>query len=152
MRQAFGRFQYPTPPSAVFGDDMVRHYQEFLDRRRAQRPESEYRRPTETEWSEFNEHFDKRRVELGSCGRPYGTPRTHAGLSLGSARRSDRRRQADPKRSAPVAGRHYPAGHGMLRLPAHALLRAHSPPTFAASEPVDACSSGCRLLSERRIS
>jgi hypothetical protein len=23
--------------------------------------------------AEFEEHFDKRRVELGSCGRPYGT-------------------------------------------------------------------------------
>jgi gamma-glutamylcyclotransferase (GGCT)/AIG2-like uncharacterized protein YtfP len=27
--------------------------------------------------AEFEEHFDKRRVELGSCGRPYGTPRAH---------------------------------------------------------------------------
>ncbi|MFF2123213.1 tyrosine-type recombinase/integrase [Kitasatospora sp. NPDC058184] len=62
---------------AVFDDDVVRHYQEFLTRRRAQRPESEYRKPTETEWNEFNEHFDKRRVELGSCGRPYGTPCQH---------------------------------------------------------------------------
>lgn len=62
---------------AVFDDDVVRHYQQFLDRRRAQRPESEYREPTKTEWSEFNEHFDKRRVELGSCGRPYGTPCQH---------------------------------------------------------------------------
>ncbi|MFD5468826.1 hypothetical protein ACFWIQ_39415, partial [Kitasatospora sp. NPDC127059] len=26
---------------------------------------------------EFEEHFDKRRVELGSCGRPYGTPCAH---------------------------------------------------------------------------
>jgi hypothetical protein len=62
---------------AVFDDDVVRHYQEFLDRRRAQRPEGEYRTPSKTEWNEFNEHFDKRRVELGSCGRPYGTPCTH---------------------------------------------------------------------------
>lgn len=45
-----------------------RRCQQFLDRRRAQRPESEYRKPTKTEWSEFNENFDKRRVELGSCG------------------------------------------------------------------------------------
>ena len=27
--------------------------------------------------AEFEEHFDKRRVELGSCGRPYGTPCAH---------------------------------------------------------------------------
>ncbi|MFD7734135.1 tyrosine-type recombinase/integrase [Kitasatospora phosalacinea] len=31
---------------AVFDEDVVRHYQEFLDRRRAQRPEREYRKPT----------------------------------------------------------------------------------------------------------
>jgi hypothetical protein len=37
----------------------------------------EYRQPTDDEWAEFQEHFDKRRVELGSCGRPYGTPCAH---------------------------------------------------------------------------
>lgn len=61
----------------VFEEDVVRHYQEFLDRRRAQRPASEYRKPTGSEWTEFEEHFDKRKVELGSCGRPYGTPCAH---------------------------------------------------------------------------
>jgi len=62
---------------AVFEEDVVRHYQEFLDRRRALRPTGEYRTPTETEMGEFKEHFDKCRVELGSCGRPYGTPCAH---------------------------------------------------------------------------
>jgi site-specific recombinase XerD len=32
---------------AVFNDDVVVHYQQFLDRRRAKRPENEYRKPTE---------------------------------------------------------------------------------------------------------
>jgi hypothetical protein len=27
--------------------------------------------------AEFEEHFDKRRVELGSCGRPHGTACRH---------------------------------------------------------------------------
>lgn len=62
---------------AVFEEDVVRHYQQFLDRRRAQRPTGEYRTPTKSEMTEFEEHFDKRRVELGSCGRPYGTPCAH---------------------------------------------------------------------------
>ncbi|WP_431970028.1 hypothetical protein [Nocardia sp. bgisy134] len=62
---------------AVFEEDVVRHYPEFLDRRRAQRPAEEYRKPTEDEWAGFEEHFDKRRVEFGSCGRPYGTSRRH---------------------------------------------------------------------------
>ena len=41
------------------------------------RPPEEYREPTPGEWTEFEEHFDKRKVELGSCARPYGTPCTH---------------------------------------------------------------------------
>jgi len=69
--------EYPTPPLAVFNDDVIRHYQEFLDRRRAARPDGEYRDPTSEEWADFQEHFDKRRVELGSCVRPYGTPCAH---------------------------------------------------------------------------
>ncbi|MFC9916251.1 hypothetical protein [Streptomyces sp. NPDC127197] len=44
---------------------------------RAKRPPTEYRRPTDKEWSDFQEHFDKRKVELGFCGRPYGTPCAH---------------------------------------------------------------------------
>jgi site-specific recombinase XerD len=62
---------------AVFEEDMVRHYQDFLARRRALRPADEYRAPTDDEWDEFQEHFDKRKVELGSCARPYGTPCRH---------------------------------------------------------------------------
>jgi hypothetical protein len=29
------------------------------------------------EWTDFQDHLDKRRVELGSCGGPYGTPCAH---------------------------------------------------------------------------
>ena len=29
------------------------------------------------EWGEFEEHFDRHKVELGSCGRPSGTPCQH---------------------------------------------------------------------------
>ena len=61
---------------AVFDEDVIRHYQQFLEHRR---PTTRRRipRPTSDEWSEFQEHFDNRRVELGSCGRPYGTPCAH---------------------------------------------------------------------------
>ncbi|SDJ02338.1 Phage integrase family protein [Actinokineospora alba] len=63
--------------TAVFDDDLVRTYRAFLDKRRAQRPEAEYREPTEEEWSEFQQHFQLRKLELGECGRPYGTPCKH---------------------------------------------------------------------------
>lgn len=62
---------------AVFDEDVIRHYQTFLHDRRDIRPEGEYRDTTEQEWAEFEEHFDKRKVELGSCSRPYGTPCQH---------------------------------------------------------------------------
>jgi site-specific recombinase XerC len=62
---------------AVFNEDLVRHYQAYLDRRRQARPADEYRPMTETEWLGFEEHFDQRKVELGGCARPYGTPCQH---------------------------------------------------------------------------
>lgn len=62
---------------AVFEEDVTRHYQAHLQRRRALRPAEEYRTVTTQEWAEFEEHFDKRKVELGSCGRPYATPCSH---------------------------------------------------------------------------
>jgi site-specific recombinase XerD len=62
---------------AVFEEDLVRHYQAHLARRRKLRPDHEYRPASGSEWREFEEHFDKRKVELGNCGRPYGTPCPH---------------------------------------------------------------------------
>lgn len=62
---------------AVFDEDVVHHYQEFLHHRRRVRPDGEYRDTTTEEWAEFEEHFDRRKVELGACGRPYGTPCQH---------------------------------------------------------------------------
>jgi site-specific recombinase XerC len=62
---------------AVFDEDVVRHYQQFLERRRQLRPTEEYRPTTEQEWADFENHFDKRKVELGNCARPYGTPCNH---------------------------------------------------------------------------
>ncbi|QFZ22750.1 tyrosine-type recombinase/integrase [Saccharothrix syringae] len=63
--------------AAVYPEDVVRHYRSFITRRRAQRPSEEYRDPTDTEWEEFHQHFRKRKVELGNCGRGYGTPCQH---------------------------------------------------------------------------
>lgn len=63
--------------TAVFQDDLVRTYRAFLDQRRAVRPEAEYREPTNEEWREFHQHFELRKLELGTCGRPYGSPCRH---------------------------------------------------------------------------
>jgi hypothetical protein len=60
--------------AAVYQDDVLRHYRAFITRRRAQRPTEEYREPTAAEWAEFERHFTRRKVELGTCARPYGTP------------------------------------------------------------------------------
>ncbi|MGH3600668.1 MAG: site-specific integrase [Pseudonocardiaceae bacterium] len=67
---------------AIFEEDVIRHVQDFLASRRVMRPQEEYRPATEEEWQEFEEHFDKRKVELGSCGRPYGTSCHHEHVCL----------------------------------------------------------------------
>lgn len=61
----------------IFDEDVIRHYQAHLAKRRTLRADDEYPQVTETEWREFEEHFDKRKVELGGCARPYGTPCAH---------------------------------------------------------------------------
>jgi integrase len=63
--------------TAVYPGDVVRHFRGFITRRRAMRPSEEYRDPTDTEWEEFHQHFHRRKVELGTCGRGYGTPCIH---------------------------------------------------------------------------
>ncbi|MGW9389170.1 tyrosine-type recombinase/integrase [Streptomyces globisporus] len=62
---------------AVFQDDLIRSYRSFLAQRRTLRPEAEYRDPTDEEWRDFQQHFALRKVELGTCGRPYGTSCKH---------------------------------------------------------------------------
>jgi Phage integrase family len=62
---------------AVFQDDLIRTYRGFLDARRAVRPAAEYREPTDDEWAEFQQHFELRKLELGTCSRPYQTPCQH---------------------------------------------------------------------------
>lgn len=62
---------------AVYNDDVLRHHSAFITRRRSERPSEEYRQPTDAEWAEFEGHFARRKVELGTCARPYGTPCRH---------------------------------------------------------------------------
>ena len=57
--------------------EVIRHYRRFVDQRRARRPSEEYREPTDAEWPEFRDHFSLRKVALGTCDRPYGTPCQH---------------------------------------------------------------------------
>jgi len=64
-------------PLVVYDQDVIDHHRAFIARRRALRPSEEYRQPTEAEWDEFLGHFEKRKVELGVCGRAYGTPCQH---------------------------------------------------------------------------
>jgi len=63
--------------AATYPTEVIEHYQQFVARRRAERPIEEYREPTTEELKEFGEHFGRRKIELGSCVRPYGTGCTH---------------------------------------------------------------------------
>jgi len=62
---------------AIFDDELIRAYRAYLSRRRAIRPPVEYREPTAAEWTDFQQHFELRKVELGTCSRPYGSPCIH---------------------------------------------------------------------------
>jgi hypothetical protein len=62
---------------AVYPEQVIRNYRTFIDNRRSIRPTQEYRDPTAEEWAEFENHFTLRRVALGTCHRPYGTPCIH---------------------------------------------------------------------------
>ncbi|NKY35546.1 phage integrase family protein [Nocardia speluncae] len=63
--------------AAVFDDEVIAHHQKFITHRRTLRQSVEYRDATAGEWREFEQHFLLRRVELGDCFRPYGTPCIH---------------------------------------------------------------------------
>jgi hypothetical protein len=67
---------------AVYPTEVIRHYRQFIDQRRGKRPSEEYREPTDAEWTEFRDHFSLRKVALGTCDRPYGTPCQHENACL----------------------------------------------------------------------
>jgi hypothetical protein len=62
---------------AVYDQDVIDHHRAFIARRRTTRPSEEYREPTDSEWDEFLGHFAARKIELGTCGRAYGTGCQH---------------------------------------------------------------------------
>lgn len=63
--------------TAVFPDQVLTAHQHFIESRRTKRPVGELRPATDTEWTEFEDHFLLRKVALGDCHRPYGTPCVH---------------------------------------------------------------------------
>jgi hypothetical protein len=63
--------------TAVFPEHLITAHQAFIERRRQLRPIGEDRIADTNEWSEFEQHFLLRRVALGECHRPYGTPCVH---------------------------------------------------------------------------
>jgi Phage integrase family len=62
---------------AVYPEESISAHRAFLARRRELRPGEEYRSPTDEEWDEFLGHFQRRHLELGECGRAYGTSCVH---------------------------------------------------------------------------
>jgi hypothetical protein len=62
---------------AVYPEEVINGHRAFIARRRALRPSTEYRTPTEEEWNEFLGHFEHRKLSLGTCGRSYATPCIH---------------------------------------------------------------------------
>jgi hypothetical protein len=76
---------------AVFEEDVIRHVQDFLARRRAMRPQEEYRPVTEEEWQEFEEHpvdctTSRSMTGLGACSG--GMTWCGRGYAAGAGRRA----------------------------------------------------------------
>ncbi len=63
--------------TAVFPEHLITAHQAFIERRRQLRPIGEDRVAEDDEWADFEQHFLLRRVALGECHRPYGTPCVH---------------------------------------------------------------------------
>lgn len=63
--------------TAVYPEQVIAAHQALIERRRQLRPDAEMRPATDAEWDEFDEHFLLRKVALGDCHRPYGTPCVH---------------------------------------------------------------------------
>jgi integrase len=63
--------------TAVFPEHLVAAHDALIERRRQLRPDGEMRPATGEEWVDFEQHFLLRKIALGSCHRPYGTPCVH---------------------------------------------------------------------------
>jgi hypothetical protein len=61
----------------VFPEQVIAAHQEMIERRRRLRPSEETCPATAAQWAEFEQHFLLRKVALGDCHRPYGTPCVH---------------------------------------------------------------------------
>ena len=59
---------------AVFNEDVVRHYQAFLDRRRQARPADEYRTVTQPEWLGLRNTSTSARSNWEDAPAPTGLP------------------------------------------------------------------------------
>lgn len=63
--------------TAVFPEHLIAAHEALVERRRTLRHSAEQRTATGDEWAEFEQHFLLRKVALGDCHRPYGTPCVH---------------------------------------------------------------------------
>jgi Phage integrase family len=63
--------------TAVFPEHVITAHEALIERRRALRADAEMRPASGQEWDDFQEHFLRRKVALGDCHRPYGTPCVH---------------------------------------------------------------------------
>ena len=62
---------------AVYPEQVIQRYRDFVDRRRETRSGEEYRDPTRRGMGRLPRYFSLRKVALGTCHRPYGTPCVH---------------------------------------------------------------------------
>ncbi|WP_238577503.1 site-specific integrase [Streptomyces inhibens] len=62
---------------AVFQDDLIGTYRASSTVAEQPVPRRNTGSPPPQEWRDFQQHFELRKVSLGTCGRPYRTPCKH---------------------------------------------------------------------------
>ncbi|MGW7613330.1 tyrosine-type recombinase/integrase [Streptomyces sp. NPDC054766] len=111
---------------AVYPEEVIRHYRQFVDQRRTHRPSEEYREPSDTEWQDFRDHFSLRKVALGTCDRPLWDPFAN---------------MKTPVSGAPCSAWIWPRGPGCWR--------SRPTPASASGRPTG-CSGSARSPASRR--
>jgi hypothetical protein len=76
------RLGIPDCTVCRFPEQVIEAHRKMVEHRRGLRDSHEYRTVTPEESAEFEQHFQLRRVALGDCFRPYGTPCVHEHVPL----------------------------------------------------------------------
>ena len=90
--------------AAIYPEDVIAHHRAFIARRRAERPNEEYRDLTAQEWDDFLAHFELRKwpsEHAAATTEPLARTKTPASLNKAQLARRCRRDRGSPRVARP---------------------------------------------------